>query len=172
MTLPTVAVDNVIPTNLDFSILMEIELNLPAITYPDEVFKEVMAITYPDEFPAITYLNEVPASKLTTLTYIEPDDRNKIELLDEINNMLAIEPPPPMDIDQTLQPTISMENDLTPLPWLPAPLPEIPIMIDQSDDLLTELLQPAITFPADVTLTTLGFNISNSIAIENVPQRN
>ena len=45
-------------------------------------------------------------------------------------------------------------------------------MIDQSDDLLNELLQPAITFPADVTLTTLGFNISNSIAIENVPQRN
>lgn len=116
MTLPTVAVDNVIPTNLDFSILMEIELNLPAITYPDEVFKEVMAITYPDEFPAITYLNEVPALKLTALTYIEPDDRNKIELFDEINNMLAIEPPPLMDIDQTLQPTISMENDLTPLP--------------------------------------------------------
>ena len=116
MTLPTVAVDNVIPTNLDFSILMEIELNLPAITYPDEVFKEVMAITYPDEFPAITYLNEVPTLNLTALTYIEPDDRNKIELFDEINNMLAIEPPPPMDIDQTLQPTISMENDLTPLP--------------------------------------------------------
>lgn len=45
-------------------------------------------------------------------------------------------------------------------------------MIDQSDDLLNELLQPAITFPADVTLTALGFNISNSIAIENVPQRN
>ena len=45
-------------------------------------------------------------------------------------------------------------------------------MIDQSDDLLNELLQPAITFPADVTLTILGFNISNSIAIENVPQRN
>ena len=116
MTLPTVAVDNVIPTNLDFSILMEIELNLPAITYPDEVFKEVMAITYPDEFPAITYLNEVPALKLTALTYMEPDDRNKTELFGEINNMLAIEPPPPMDIDQTLQPTISMENDLTPLP--------------------------------------------------------
>ena len=116
MTLSTVAVDNVIPTNLDFSILMEIELNLPAITYPDEVFKEVMGITYPDEFPTITYLNEVPALKLPALTYIEPDDRNKIELFDEINNMLAIEPPPPMDIDQTLQPTISMENDLTPLP--------------------------------------------------------
>lgn len=80
MTWPTVAVDNVIPTNLDFSILMEIELNLKAITYPDEVFKEVMAITYPNEFPAITYLNEVPALKLPTLTYIEPDDRNKIEL--------------------------------------------------------------------------------------------
>ena len=41
--------------------------------------------------------------------------------------MLAIEPPPPMDIDQILQPTISMGNDLTPLPLLPAPLPEIPM---------------------------------------------
>ena len=80
MTLPTVAVDNVIPMNLDFSILMETELNLPAITYPHEVFKEVMAITYSNEFPAITYLNEVPALKLPALTYIEPDDRNKIEL--------------------------------------------------------------------------------------------
>lgn len=114
----------------------------------------------------------MPALQLPASTYIEPDDRNKIELFDEINNMLAIETPPPMDIDQTLQPTISMENDLMPLPSLPAPLPEIPIMIDQSVDLLTELLQPAITFPADVTLTALGFNISNSIAIENVPQRN
>ena len=45
-----------------------------------------------------------------------------------------------------------METDVTPqLPLLPI-LREIPIIIDQIDNNLPQLLQPAITLPADVIL--------------------
>ena len=71
-----------------------------------------------------------------------------------------------------------MEIDLTPLqihllPSLPAPLPEILIMINKTDTFLPDLWPATITLPADITLPALRFNISNPnlLAIENTPEK-
>ena len=78
--LSIVEVDNAIPTDLDNRLAnlisttpMEIDLNLPALTYDEPLvltYDEPLALTY-DELPALTYHKEI-----SPLTYFEPDNRD------------------------------------------------------------------------------------------------
>ena len=107
------------------------------------------------ELHALTY-DKVPA-----LTYDEPDDRNEtkfetkteIKLFDDVlnaNETLAVVPLL-IKSDNTLQP---MEIDPAPsqIPSLLPPFPEIPILIEETDNFLPDLSPATITLPADITL--------------------